>query len=114
MELTAAAALEDWGERNLGDVGTLTDFVGRCRERGPAKRFLLVFWGDGGRGWRKGGTLGDATSGGDALELDEVRGATKTLGQVDVVAYDASHMASIEVRAALGEKHEDQDNDKEE
>ena len=97
MKATASQALEDWGERNLADVASLVEFVSRCRERAPAEKYMLVLWGKGGA-WHRGLTLADATSGGAAMDLDALRGATKALGQVDAVAYDGGgHSAGIEV-----------------
>jgi hypothetical protein len=90
-----STALEDWGERDFGNAKTLTDFVTRSKELAPADRYLLVFWGKG-YTWHPGHTLLDTTTK-NALDMDELKGALPKLGSIDVVAYDASHMGSVEV-----------------
>src|SRR5262249_18740572 len=51
MTPTEANALADLGQVNMGDGGTLADFVGWSRETSPARHEMLVIW-DHGQGWR--------------------------------------------------------------
>jgi hypothetical protein len=51
MTPTEANALEDLGQVNMGDGGSLADFVRWSREKFPARREMLVIW-DHGQGWR--------------------------------------------------------------
>jgi hypothetical protein len=95
MVPSPATGLEDWGERDFGDAQTLIDFVTRAKELAPADRYLLVFWGKG-YTWHPGHSLLDATTH-NTLDLDEIKASLPSLGAVDVVAYDAGHMGSVEV-----------------
>ena len=52
MKPLPAEALEDLGERNMGDPDVLADFVKWGMKEYPAKRYMLVIW-DHGQGWRK-------------------------------------------------------------
>src|SRR5512139_2827882 len=47
--MTAAPenAVADWGERNMGDPQTLTDFVTWTKANYPADHYALIFWGHG-------------------------------------------------------------------
>jgi clostripain len=94
MQATPQNALADWGERNMGDPRTLTDFVRWAKTSYPADHYALIFW-DHGWGWRPGQTMWDKTSQ-DALDPDEIITAMKGVGPVDVIGYDACEGQMIE------------------
>jgi hypothetical protein len=95
MDATSGNAVVDWGECNMGEAQVLTDFVAWTRANYPARHYVLYFWGHG-WSWHPGWVMEDETNNG-ALDIDEIEGALDSLGFVDVVAYDACNMASIEV-----------------
>ena len=95
MVADAASAVEDWGERNLGDPQTLVDFVTWSKTTYPADHYALVFWGHGWN-WHPGYVMADDTNG-DTLDYEEQRGAMNALGFIDVVGYDGCNMSSIEI-----------------
>jgi hypothetical protein len=99
MTATPSAAIEDWGERNMGDPKTLVEFMNWTKSNYPAEHYALVFW-DHGWGWRPSQTMWDTTSR-DALDQHEMLAALREAGPVDVLAYDACQMQSIEVQATL-------------
>ena len=94
---TAADALEDWGEVNMGDPRTLEQFITWCKVNYPADHYALIFW-DHGWMWRPYQTMWDKTSD-DTLDPDEILSVMETVGPVDVVAYDACEQSTIEVQA---------------
>ncbi len=94
-------AIEDWGERNLGDPQTLVDFIQWSKSFYPAQRYALVLWGHG-WGWRPSQNLWDQTDQ-DALDLDELLAALEAIGHLDLIAFDACLMQTIEVQATLRE-----------
>lgn len=95
--MTAApeSAVDDWGERNMGDPQTLIDFVTWSREYYPAEHYVLYFWGHGWN-WHPGYVMADDTDG-DTLDYEELKAALPDLGFIDVVGYDGCNMASIEI-----------------
>ncbi len=110
--------IEDLGELNMGDGGTLTDFIAWAVDSYPARKTMLIL-SDHGIGWPGG--FGDplpVAAGGDGLlmgewfghnnlwlmELDEAlaNGLEETgLEQFDVVGFDACLMAQMEVFTAI-------------
>ena len=93
-----ADAVADWGERNMGDKQTLIDFVAWSKANYPAKRYALFFGGHG-WSWHPGYVMRDDTGAApDALDYLEVQAALPSLGAVDMVAYDACNMASLEIQ----------------
>jgi cysteine peptidase C11 family protein len=52
MKPEPSAAVEDLGERNMGDPDVLADFVKWGMKQYPADHYMLVIW-DHGQGWRK-------------------------------------------------------------
>lgn len=96
---TANSALSSWGERNMGDPQTLTEFLSFAKTYYPAEKYALVFW-DHGWIWRPGQSMQDETDA-DTLDQDEIAQALEAAGGVDVVAYDACLMATIEVMATV-------------
>ena len=96
MIADSASAVEDWGERNMGDKQTLIDFVTWTKSHYPADHYALYFWGHGWN-WHPGYVMLDDTNNGDTLDLDEMQDALPSLGFIDMVGYDGCNMASIEV-----------------
>ena len=97
MTADSASAVADWGERDMGDKQTLTDFVTWSKANYPADRYALYFWGHG-WSWHPGWVMEDDTSN-DTLDYDEVKAAQPSLGFLDVVGYDGCNMASLEIMA---------------
>ena len=95
MTADAASAVADWGERNMGDKQTLTDFVSWSKANYPADHYALYFWGHG-WSWHPGWVMQDDTNT-DTLDYDEIKAAIPSLGFIDVVGYDGCNMASIEI-----------------
>ena len=89
------AAVEDWGERNMGDKQTLIDFVSWSKNHYPADHYALYFWGHG-WSWHPGWVMSDDTDK-DTLDYDETKDALPALGFMDVVGYDGCNMASMEI-----------------
>jgi len=98
MLADAASAVADWGERNMGDPQTLTDFVTWTKASYPATNYLLVFW-DHGYMTFQGYTSRDDSSAGDALNEDEQVAAMSAAGPVSVVAWDMCNRQMVEVGA---------------
>ncbi len=94
-EGTTAAEGETWGEKNMGDPQTLIDFINYSKDNYPADKYALVMWGHS-WAWRPDWTMWDDTDD-DALDLDELAGVLHAVGGVDVVAYDACEVQTIEV-----------------
>ncbi len=95
MKADSASAVADWGERNLGDKQTLTDFVSWSKTNYPADHYALYFWGHG-WSWHPGWVMADDTNN-DTLDYDETKAAIPSLGFIDVVGYDGCNMASLEI-----------------
>ena len=108
-----ANALANLSEVNMGDPGTLADFVTWGQRTFPAQRTAVVLWNHG-DGWRtasmrkqeRKAICSDDTSGGDALDMIELRQALAAAvaaasSPIDLLAFDACLMAMIEVDAQL-------------
>ncbi len=95
MLADAGSAVADWGERNMGDPQTLTDFVSWAKTNYPADHYALYFWGHG-WSWHPGWVMEDDTNA-DTLDYTEQRAAIPSLGFIDVVGYDGCNMSSIEI-----------------
>jgi hypothetical protein len=95
--MTAASenAVADWGERDMADPQTLTEFVSWAKSNYPADHYALYFWGHGWN-WRPGYVMRDDTND-DTLEMDEMKAALPSIGFLDMVAYDGCNMAALEV-----------------
>jgi hypothetical protein len=98
MTPEAVNAKADWGERDMGDPQTLSDFVTYAKTNYPAQKYCLAFW-DHGYSWWPEWTLQDDTSA-DGLTLPEMKSAMATAGNVDVVAWDCCAQAAAEVADA--------------
>jgi len=109
MTPTPGNAVADIGEANMGHPQTLIDFVQWGMTNYPADHYAVVLW-DHGSGWRlrpdEAPLLKDVayddTSGGDALDMPELRTAMDTLSNgglepLDLVGFDACLMGMIEV-----------------
>ncbi len=109
MEPTAGSALQDIGEVNMGDPQTLIEFAQWGMTNYPADHYALVLW-DHGSGWRLKpeempllkDIAFDDTSGGDGLDMPELRNAMGVLSNggvnpLDLVGFDACLMGMIEV-----------------
>ena len=81
MTADSASAVADWGERDMGDKQTLTDFVSWSKANYPADHYALYFWGHG-WSWHPGWVMEDDTSN-DTLDYDEVKAAQPSLGFLD-------------------------------
>jgi hypothetical protein len=105
----AAANGVSWGEANMGDPEVLLKFVRWAKAAYPANHYALVFW-DHGSGWRlrdpnealNKGVSFDDTSGGDSIDMPELRNVLSTLTSggtypFDIVGMDACLMAMAEV-----------------
>ena len=97
------------GEANMGAEATLVAFVQWAMATYPADHYALVLW-DHGSGWRSRalddpltqGIAYDDTSGGDGIDMLELRSALSTLTSAgahpfDLLGLDACLMALIEV-----------------
>ena len=72
MVADAGSAVADWGERNMGNPQTLTDFVTWSKANYPANHYALYFWGHG-WSWHPGWVMEDDTERGHAgLQRDQV------------------------------------------
>jgi hypothetical protein len=100
---------ESIGEANMGDPQTLIDFVQWGMTTYPAEHYAVVIW-DHGSGWRMRADQEpllkdiafDDSSGGDALDMPELRSALHTLSDggaepLDLVGFDACLMGMLEV-----------------
>jgi hypothetical protein len=96
MTASAANAVADWGERNMGDKQTLIDFVTWTKANYPAQHYALYFWGHGWN-WHPGYVMADDTNA-DTLDMGEVKAALPAIGFIDMVGFDGCNMASIEVQ----------------
>lgn len=99
MQATPENAVEDWGEANMGDPQTLIDFLEWTKSHYPADHYALTFWNHG-WSWRPSQSIWDETDL-DTLDQHEIEAALDTAGPIDVIAYDACQMATIENQATL-------------
>jgi hypothetical protein len=95
MTATPQHAVADWGERDMADPRTLTEFASWTKSNYPAEHYALVFWGHGWN-WHPGYVMRDDTNQ-DTMEYEEQKSAIPALGFIDVVAYDGCNMSSIEI-----------------
>ena len=91
---THSHAIADWGQQNTGDPQTLINFVRWTRTHYPADHTILSLWGHGRLG-KKSYLMFDATYN-DILTTQELEQALPKIGFIDVVAFDACQMASLE------------------
>jgi hypothetical protein len=99
----ARTVVATWPEMNSSDPATLETFVLYGMKNFPAKKTMLLI-SDHGYGWR--GICQDETNGDVLMPADGIASALKdvkasTGKMVDVVAFDACNMASLEVAYEL-------------
>lgn len=99
MLATPEAAVEDWGEANMGDPQTLIDFIQWTQANHPARHYALSLWNHG-WSWRPGMSMYDETDN-DTLDQHELQAVLEAAGPVDVIMYDACQMATIENEATV-------------
>ena len=90
--------LKDAGRRNMGDAGTLSDFLAFGISAAPARRYILVFWDHG--GGPVFGLCNDQNFKDDSLSLSELRtGLTNGLKgtRMDIVAFDCCLMNCVDL-----------------
>ncbi len=117
LEQLNSEELDDLGELNMADADTLIDFVTWAANTYPADKYVLIM-SDHGSGWPGGwgdaepSTLGRhdiplAESFGDMLFLMEMGEALQailaetTIGQFELIGFDACLMSGIEVYSAI-------------
>ncbi|PKM98902.1 MAG: hypothetical protein CVU79_01235 [Elusimicrobia bacterium HGW-Elusimicrobia-3] len=88
---------------DMGDWRHLADFIKWAKANYPARRYALVVWNHG-NGWKKGlpgGPSGRAISfddeTGNYITTPQLAAALKEAGPVDVLAFDACLMQTVEV-----------------
>ncbi len=96
---TPQNAAADWGEANMGDPQTLIDFVQWTKAHYPAEHYALTFWNHG-WSWRPSQSIWDETDV-DTLDQHEIEAVLDIVGPIDVIAYDACQMATIENQATV-------------
>lgn len=95
VESPASSVVEPWGEPNMGDAATLTDFIDRAEALYPANNYALVMWDHGG-GIR--GLCWDDDNGGDYLTMAEYRkGLVDAQLSFDLIVLNACVMATAEI-----------------
>ena len=90
--------LKDVGKRNMGDAGTLSDFLSFALSAAPADRYILVFWDHG--GGPVFGLCNDQNFQDDSLSLSELRtGLTNGLSgtKMDIMAFDCCLMNCVDL-----------------
>jgi len=78
MTPTAANAISDIGEANMGDPDTLEDFINWGTSAYPANNYALVMWNHGG-GWRDNVARAKLLSRRDALQAQAAREPSEQL-----------------------------------
>ena len=90
--------LKDAGKRNMGDPGTLSDFLSFAVSAAPARRYILIFWDHG--GGPVFGLCNDQNFNDDSLSLSELhKGLTDGLKgtRLDLVAFDCCLMNCVDL-----------------
>ena len=90
--------LKDAGKRNMGDAGTLSDFLSYAIFAAPAKRYILVFWDHG--GGPVFGLCNDQNFNDDSLSLSELRTGLKNGlngTKMDIIAFDCCLMNCVDL-----------------
>ncbi|NHJ48653.1 MAG: hypothetical protein FK733_12785 [Asgard group archaeon] len=94
----ASTLLNDYGELDMGDPATLTDFINYCYTNYPAEKYCLNLW-DHGAGIY--GACQDDTSG-SILRVDQIQSAISSSGKfIDVISFDCCLMTMVEVAYEL-------------
>lgn len=110
MTPTAAEALADLDEVNMGDPATLIDFINWGTVNYPADRYAVILW-DHGSGWQKRtfsrdlafkAVCSDDSNGHDILYNKEIREALDAATTpVHLIGFDACLMGMVEVAYEL-------------
>ncbi len=109
MTPTAATALQDLGEVNMGDPATLVDFINWGTANYPADRYAVILW-DHGNGWQKRtlsrdpafkAVCSDDSNGHDRLYNREIRQALNAANPIHLIGFDACLMGMVEVAYEL-------------
>lgn len=90
--------LKDAGRRNMGDAGTLSDFLSFALSAAPARRYILVFWDHG--GGPVFGLCNDQNFQDDSLSLSELRTGLKNGlngTKMDIIAFDCCLMNCVDL-----------------
>lgn len=103
LRILSSRLLEDLGEVDMGDQGSLRDFLLWGLERFPARRYMVVLGGHG-DGWQ--GISQDFTDGNDRLSVDELAGALGAFraargAPTEVLLLDVCYWAMLETDWAL-------------
>jgi hypothetical protein len=86
--------------KNMGESGTLSDFLSWGIKNYPADRYAAIIW-DHGAG-PIGGVGFDSIHDYDSLTLPEIKSALGSIGvKLDIIGFDASLMSNIETASAL-------------
>ena len=93
---TAADAVADWGNTDMGDPQTLIDFMDWAKTDYPASHYAICFWDHGFLWYPEYYNMRDGTSK-DALSEDEFMTAMTAAGPVDVVAWDCCTRQTVEI-----------------
>lgn len=104
IENGSFAHLQDVGKRNMGEAGTLTDFIAWGVEQYPADRYALIFWNHGGGSVYGYGS--DEWYGSNSLRLDELeKGIAAAYQQTgrkfELIGFDTCLMATVENASLL-------------
>ncbi len=95
VESPVSSVVEPWGEPNMGDPATLTDFIDTAESLYPAEKYALVMWDHGG-GIR--GLCWDDDNDGDYLKMAEFRQGLVDAGlSFDLIVLNACVMATAEI-----------------
>jgi len=95
--------IADWGEVNMGDPATMTQFIEEAAKAAPAEKYCFISWDHGG-GWR--GLNWDDTSYelgvDDFMDMSDLHAAVADADvHFDVFAFDQCLMAQPEVAYAV-------------
>lgn len=90
----------DGNTANMGRSKTYADFLNRTMKNYPADKYISIIWGEG--GGPISGVAHDMTNDNDSLTTQEIAYAlASTETKLDMIAFDASLMSSLEVAAAI-------------
>lgn len=105
----------EYGEKNMGDPSTLSDFIDFSKNNFPANHYALILWNHGGAAQKKSTTnpinrvskaiCWDADNNNDTLYLDELQEALEEnfdeTDRLDIIGFDACLMATVEIAFEL-------------
>jgi len=94
--------LVDLGDKNMGEVSTLRDFLDWGIKNYTADKYSVIFWDHGGGAVGGNGTVGnDENKSGDALSLAEIKSALDNVTKLyktkfELIGFDTCLMATLE------------------